>query len=394
VSILIIGLSTRAIAESAVKGGHNVVTLDHFGDQDQKELVENYSLKRDFQLPFSAEGLLQASRRLRFEEAVYISNLENHPAVVAELTRGRVLLGNAPVVLRQVRDWRVLRAFCQEADIPHPTTLIAGEEEAADPAVRWLRKPVRSGGGHGVQFWAGEPLGENHVLQAYVDGRPASAAFVADGQRSVVIGLTEQLIGRGALGVRDFAWCGNILPLALRSAERATVLEAVERIVASLTSRFDLRGVNGVDLVVADGPDGRPYPFLVEVNPRYTASMELVERAYGLDVFSLHLEAMAGRLPEFSLGERLAAPGPYLGKGIVYARRTVTMPETDGWKELGRRDIPFPGERIGAGHPVCTVLVEGRGRDTCWTRLLAGVAAVRQEIGEKAGNGFKNGGVS
>jgi predicted ATP-grasp superfamily ATP-dependent carboligase len=394
VSILIIGLSTRAIAESAVKGGHNVATLDYFGDQDQKRLVENYSLKRDFQFPFSAEGLLQASRRLRFEETVYISNLENHPAVVAELTRGRVLLGNAPVVLRQVRDWRVLRTFCQEAGIPHPTTLIAGEEEAADPAVRWLRKPVRSGGGHGVRFWAGEPLGENHVLQAYVDGRPASAAFVADGQRSVVIGLTEQLIGREALGARHFAWCGNILPLALRPAERVTVLEAVERMVASLTSRFDLRGVNGVDLVIADGPDDRPSPFLVEVNPRYTASMELVERAYGLGVFSLHLEAMTGRLPEFSLRERLHAPGSYLGKGIVYARRTVTIPGTNGWKKLGRRDIPFSGERIGAGHPVCTVLAEGRGRDTCWTRLLASVAAVRQEIGEKTENGFKNGGVS
>lgn len=392
-SILIIGLSTRAIAESAVKGGHNVATLDYFGDQDQKELVENYSLKRDFQFPFSAEGLLQASRRLRFEEAVYISNLENHPAVVAELTRGRVLLGNAPVVLRQVRDWRVLRAFCQEANIPHPTTLLAGEEEAADPSVRWLRKPVRSGGGHGVRFWMGEPLGENHVLQAYVDGRPASAAFVADGQRSVVIGLTEQLIGREALGARGFAWCGNILPLVLQPAERATVLEAVERMVASLTSRFDLRGVNGVDLVIADGPDGRPYPSLVEVNPRYTASMELVERAYELDVFSLHLEAMAGRLPGFSLRERLHAPGLCLGKGIVYARRTVTIPETDGWKELGRRDIPFLDERIEAGHPVCTVLAEGRGRDTCWTHLLAGVAAVRQEIGEKAENGFKNGGM-
>jgi predicted ATP-grasp superfamily ATP-dependent carboligase len=393
VSILIIGLSTRAIAESAVKGGHNVATLDYFGDQDQKELVENYSLKRDFQCPFSAEGLLQASRRLRFEEAVYISNLENHPAVVAELTRGRVLLGNAPVVLRQVRDWRVLRTFCQEADIPHPTTLLAGEGKVADPSVRWLRKPVRSGGGHGIRFWAGEPLDEDHILQAYIDGRPASAAFVADGQRSVVIGLTEQLIGREALGVRGFAWCGNILPLALQPAERATVLEAVERMAASLTSRFDLRGVNGVDLVIADGPDGRPSPFLVEVNPRYTASMELVERAYGLGVFSLHLEAMAGRLPGFSLRERLCVPGPYLGKGIVYARRTVIIPGTDEWEKLGRRDIPFPGERIGAGHPVCTVLAEGRGRDTCWTHLLAGVAAVRQEIGEKTGNGFKNGGM-
>ena len=198
--VLITGLSTRAIAESAVRGGYQVVTLDYFGDRDQRALVENHALLRDFDLPFSAEALLRASRRLDFEAVVYISNLENHPEVVEELARGRVLLGNVPAVLRQVRDWRTLRAFCHEAGVPCPTTLLPGEEKEADPAARWLYKPVRSGGGHGVRPWAGESLDKTHLLQAYVEGRPASAAFVADGQRSVVVGLTEQLIGRRELG--------------------------------------------------------------------------------------------------------------------------------------------------------------------------------------------------
>ena len=87
--ILIAGLSTRAIAESAVRGGYEVITLDYFGDRDQKELVENYSLMRDFHLGFSAEDLLTASRQLDFEAVVYISNLENHPDVVEELAQDR-----------------------------------------------------------------------------------------------------------------------------------------------------------------------------------------------------------------------------------------------------------------------------------------------------------------
>ena len=381
--VLITGLSTRAIAESAVRDGHRVVTLDYFGDRDQRAVVENFALLRDFNFPFSAEALLQASRRLDFEALVYISNLENHPEVVEELARDRVLLGNAPDVLRQVRDWRTLRAFCPEEGIPCPTTLLAGEEKGADPTVRWLRKPVRSGGGHGIRSWTGEPLDEAHILQTYVEGRPASAAFVADGQRSVVIGMTEQLIGREELGARGFTWCGNILPLALQPAERGVVLETVERMAARLTCRFGLRGVNGIDLVVADGPDGRPRPFLVEVNPRYTGSMELVELACGLNVFSLHLEAMAGRLPDFSLAETLHAQRSFFGKGIVYARRNVTVSETEGWMERGRRDIPFSGERIEASHPVCTVLAEGEGREACWNHLLTGVEAVRREINEQ-----------
>ncbi len=65
-----------------------------------------------------------------------------------------------------------------------------------------------------------------------------------------------------------------------------------------LTQEFGLRGVNGIDLVIPDDLGVH----LIEVNPRYTASMELVERAYGLNIFALHLEALAGRLPEWRSG--------------------------------------------------------------------------------------------
>jgi predicted ATP-grasp superfamily ATP-dependent carboligase len=378
--VLIVGLSTRAIAESAVKSGHEVVTLDYFGDRDQRTVVENYALLRDFGLPFGAEYLFEASRRLDFDALVYISNLENHPAVVEELARGHLLLGNDSATLRQVRDWRILRAFCREAEILFPRTLLAGEEGAADPAVRWLYKPVSGGGGHGIRPWKGEQLDGSHLLQAYVEGRPASAAFVADGQRCVLLAVTEQLIGREELGGRGFTWCGNILPLAAASAGDATLLRKVEEMSARLVRRFRLKGVNGIDFVVTDGPDGYPVPHLMELNPRYTASMELAERAYGLRVYELHVDSMAGRLPEFSL--LAARPGLFLGKGIVYARRTVTLPETAQWMAQGRRDIPFPGEEIEAGHPVCTVLAQGRTRAECWDSLVAGADAVRQEIGD------------
>jgi predicted ATP-grasp superfamily ATP-dependent carboligase len=385
VRILVVGLSTRAIAESAVAGGHDVVTLDYFGDRDQRALVENYALQRDFDLPFGAEALLRASRGLDSAAVVYISNLENHPAVVGALARGRRLLGNAPEVLRRVRDWRTLRAVCRAEGIPVPTTLLPGEEDQANPRLRWLRKPVRSGGGHGIRVWDGGPLDEDHVLQAYVEGQPASVAFVADGESGVVLGLSEQLIGRKELGAEGFRWCGNILPLPDASYGTLAVLEPVEAMIAALTRRFGLRGVNGIDLVIAAGADGRPQPHLVEVNPRYTASMELVERAYGPNVFSSHLAALDGHLPDFVLADRLQSGYKYLGKGIVYARRTVALPETAGWLERDRRDIPFPGERIEAGHPVCTVLAEGESRAGCWRRLLAQAGDVWREIGDLGG---------
>lgn len=391
--ILIVGLSTRAIAESAVRGGYGerVVTLDYFGDRDQQALVENYALKRDFSLPFSAQGLLQAGRRLDFDALVYISNLENHPQVVTALAEGRTLLGNTPETLRRVRDWGELRRVCRAEGIPFPATLLPGEEARADPRLDWLRKPWRSGGGHGIRRWDrrdGEPLEERRAfLQAYRPGRPASAAFVADGHRSVLIGLTEQLIGRPELGAHGFTWCGNILPLTLATDAEggySSLLRAVQGMADRLTRCFGLRGVNGMDLVVTETTEGGATPWLIEVNPRYTASMELVEWAYGLNLFSLHLDALNGRLPDFHLEERVQPGRPHcFAKAILYARGTVTVPETVQWVERGRRDVPYPGEVIEAGHPVCTLLTDGVNRAELWQHLMMEIRAIRREIGER-----------
>jgi predicted ATP-grasp superfamily ATP-dependent carboligase len=386
---LVVGISTRAIAESAARSGYDVVTLDYFGDRDQKELVENYSLMRDFQLGFSAEALLEASHALKFEAVTYISSLENYPAVAEGLARQHTLLGNSPSTLRRVRDWDHLRSVCRQENIAHPVTLLPGEEEQARESGRWARpersrwvsKPARSGGGHGISFWKGDALGQGRILQEWIAGAACSAAFVADGRRCVLLGLTEQLIGRKELGARGFTWCGNILPLNLPPTEAKQVVGAVRRMAESLTRSFGLRGVNGIDFVLGWDETGQPVPYLVEVNPRYTASMELVEWAYGLNVFDAHVRSFDGELPTFHLEEHLFShPASYYGKGIVYARHNGTMPETAGWREQGRRDIPFPGELIAARHPICTALAQDETRDGCWRRLLVAAEMVWQDI--------------
>jgi len=372
--ILILGLSTRDIGQAAVRGGYNVLTLDYFGDRDQKQLVENYSLMRDFKLAFSAENLLRCSRYLTFEALVYISNLENHPEVVKELAEGHTLLGNTPQTLRKVRDWRTFRSFCHEEGIPFPFTIFCDEPLPKQGC--WLRKPLKSGGGHGIAFWQGEPLDESYFLQEYIDGISCSAAFVADSQKCVLIGIAEQLIGQKELGGRGFAFCGNILPLALPPHETDSALDAVKDMATKLTRRFGLRGVNSFDFVLTRPLQGQGIPYLIEVNPRYTASMELIEWAYGLNVFSLHIRSFEGELPSFSL-----PPQPHFyGKGIVYARRNAMMPETAEWKKKGRRDIPFTGEQIRAGHPICTVLAQGVTRQDCWQNLAAAAEATYQEV--------------
>jgi predicted ATP-grasp superfamily ATP-dependent carboligase len=240
---LITGVSTRAIAESAVKSGNDVFTIDYFGDSDQKQIVENYSLLRDFNLPFRAENLIEVSSRFDFDSLVYISNFENFPDLLDKLPQHVKIIGNSAQTLRKVRDWDVLRDFLTANNIPFPETLLPGEEEKVIGWKGWLLKPTNSGGGSRIKQWEGERLKANQIIQRYIKGVPASASFIADGLNSVVIGLSAQLIGLNELGAEGFTWCGNILPIPLSKPAYNFLLKKIEKYISLLSAHFKLKGM-------------------------------------------------------------------------------------------------------------------------------------------------------
>jgi len=355
VRILITGLTTRALAESAVRADATILTVDYFGDLDQARLCETHSL-RERGLSYSAASILAVAQELHYDAVVYCGGLENHPGVVAELARGRMLLGNPPETLRRVRDPIELFRFLASRGFSVPDTRGTGDPLPAGG--QWLLKPARGGGGQGVRTWTGEPPAPRQIIQELVEGVSGSASFVADGRRSVVLGWTEQLRAPGG----GYRYAGNVLPLAGGAGAR----REVGAIADALAREFGLRGLNGVDFVLRAGR-----PVVLEVNPRYSASMELVERATGASVFGLHLAACQGELPA-PLGD----PREVWGKRIVYASRAVVTPDTAVWVAEGIRDVPHPGEVIRGGHPICTVIASGTNRAACEDALRAAVMRI------------------
>jgi len=47
------------------------------------------------------------------------------------------------------------------------------------------------------------------------------------------------------------------------------------------------------------------------------------------------------------------------------------------WFERGIRDIPYPGDRIKKGHPVCSVLATSATPERCEEKLAEKVAEVK-----------------
>lgn len=366
---MIAGVTVRALALSAARSGYQVIAIDGFGDRDLRAAAEAIVTRRDAAFdPFLAAA---AGRHILAGAVAYTSNLENYPVAVGRLAGGRRLLGNPPAVLVRVRDPLGLMRALRRSGFPVPAT------RASAPASRatggWLLKPRRSGGGHGTRTWRpGLPVPGRCYLQQRISGAPGSLIFAADRRRIVPLGLTRQLVGERSFGAKGFRYVGSLLgPGLFAGASRLETRMA--ELAETVTREFGLVGLNGIDFIAQDD-----VPFPIEVNPRYCASMELVERAGGLSVFALHHRACTE-------GLRAVAPPPpvrgIVGKAIVYARRRVSVPDTAAWLAGGTiADVPHPGERIARGRPICTVFAEGRNVEECHRRLLSQAEAVYRAV--------------
>lgn len=345
------------LADLAMRDGHRVAAFDLFGDLDLEAAV---AMRGE-----SLTALVDAALDVPARGVVYGASFENHPGLVARLAERHALLGNPPGVLRAVRDpWR-LAAALRDAGLPSPATSAGAPQ---DRSRRWLRKPLRGGGGTRVRAWRGGALPAGVVVQERIDGVACSAAAVGDGVDAVVLGISEQLVGRRAFGVRGYRWCGNLVPPRVPAT---ALLEQARAICSCVAGAFALRGLFGVDLVW-DGERA----WTVEVNPRPTASLEVIEAAYGLGAFAAHVGGCAGELPEVERAREDAA-----GKAVLFATEDVVVGDSEQWVVRGVRDVPHPGERIAAGRPICTLVAAEATPDAVLARLEERAAAVRSDLG-------------
>ena len=353
------------LADLAMRDGHRVVALDLFGDLDLRRTASRVVTPSEL----GGGGLAALVRAAATETAngvVYGAGFENHPALVARLAERHRLLGNAPATLRAVRNPARLGAALRDAGFPHPRTFLTAPPEPR----RWLRKPLRGGGGTRVREWRGGALPAGAFVQERIEGLACSAAAVGDGVRSVVLGLTEQLVGQHAFGVRGYRWCGNVVPPRMPAGERDALLDQTRAICSCLAGAFALRGLFGVDFIW-DGERA----WTVEVNPRPTASLEAIEAACGVGTLDAHLRACAGELPRVDARCSAAA-----GKAVLFATEPVVIGDSVGWLERGVRDVPHPGERIAKGRPICTVVTTAATAQNAVADLEEQAAQLRAEL--------------
>jgi predicted ATP-grasp superfamily ATP-dependent carboligase len=364
--LLLIGASVRAAAQSAHRAGFEPCAIDLFGDCDLRQIARvRVSAGYPGDIPAIAEELPEAP-------FVYTGAIENSPEVLTELSRHRTLWGNDPSVIDRVRDPYRLQAFLTESSFP-TIPLRKDDDSPTDPA-GWLVKPYRSAHGSGIRYASGRPVGDACYFQRLIPGVSVGAAFLANGKDCQLIGTHRQLVGLSKDASQPFRFCGAVAPAGLAPEMNRTIAE----IGSALVQLSGLRGLFGCDFIVnSEGP------FLLEVNPRYTASMELWELLFDRALIGDHVRACRdGVFPE----PVTSLPESEILKLIMYAPQSTIVPERleEAVRETpGARlaDLPESGHSLDFGHPVCTLLVSAKSS----AELDSTVNAAIQSVGRACG---------
>lgn len=376
--LLILGASARAAAWSARLGGLAPIAADLFADQDLVRIAQVIRLRG----PAYRSGFLRAACDAPRCPWIYTGALENHPTLVHRIAKTRPLWGNAADVLRVVRDPFRLADCMARAGLPH---LACRRDDSGLPRDgSWLVKPRRGAGGRGIchLFDDVKSLAEPATiyLQRHVLGSSVSAVFVATSGRAVRIGTTRQLVGDSNFHARGYHYCGNIGPIELDR----TLTDQFDAIGELLAREFHLQGLFGIDAIVANDR-----VWLVEVNPRYTASCEILEHAMEISAIDWHHRAcIAGELPQRPPVSNQT--GRVWGKAVLFAPRTTVTRHMES--QLAARctcrvdclrtqiaDVPADGSVIEAGHPILTVFAHANDEFACHVKLVERARGVERD---------------
>ena len=365
--ILILGASARAAAASALRAGLRPAAVDLFADVDLQDIAPTRKIDQ-YPLEFIAAAAT-------FDDCpfVYTGGLENHPNVVDRIARDRIVWGNTGEPLIRSRDPFLIDRLLREQNLPRPKLRSRDAPPAPDGV--WLLKNFRSSAGQGVRSWDGTHSPRvDEYFQKRVDGVSVSAVYVASADQTRLCGLTRQLVGLLELNAPPFAWCGSHGPIQLP----APASDQVERTGTLIARQCGLRGLFGIDFIV-DGETAIP----VDVNPRYPASLEVLELAGGRSIFADHCRIFGAHLPELpnQRGQQTVA------KAVLYAKQPLCFPSLTsvpgGDPEVGipaLADCPAAGTWIRPGEPICTLFAVGNDAHSCVAELTNRVQACRRKL--------------
>lgn len=355
--ILIVGFSTRHVAASAARAGLEVCAIDHFCDLDLKrisiactrfeELVEIPDLVHKFCSEYQVDAIITTSGA---------EDLHNLPVPI---------LGTSPGIAARFLDKELTQKFFEVHGFPVPALVTPGTFPA-------ILKPCKGSGGwrnalvsdeEDIRVWESQFPGEPYLLQEVAPGIPASVCCVADGREARAIAVNLQIL-RGSEEAR-FGFCGSLTPF------RHPLSWKMREMAEAIGSKSGCKGIIGIDFLVTND---RIIP--IEVNPRFVATLDTIERATGCNLVQMHIDGCQGTLPS-----SVPESEHFCIRQILFAPHDLTIRDDLSPLIPDVADIPTPPASFEAGGAVISVYGEGDDEGSARSALDKTIKVVSQYIG-------------
>ncbi|MBP2132583.1 putative ATP-grasp superfamily ATP-dependent carboligase [Methanomicrobium sp. W14] len=337
--VLVAGFATRHVVCSAYNAGYRVYAIDSFCDQDLRRATEYC---RTFEELAEIPGIVEElDKKEDFDFIVTTSGAEN-----LEFTKK--VCGTDPKTASCFLNKKSIQDFFESNSIPAPVIAENGQYPA-------ILKPCTGAGGwrnqkvsnlqeeeEWVSLWPDEP----YIRQEIAEGIPCSVSCISDGKKAVAVSFNEQFI-RGGSGEKHYGFAGAVTPFTHPFEDE--IINTAEKAV----SLSGCKGSVGVDFIASENGF-----CAVEINPRFQATMDIVEKSYGINLFSMHINACRGVLPKSCV----KSPLQYTARKVIFADCDIVV--KDDLSGLCPRiaDVPCKGTLIDEGSAVLSVYGEGPSR--------------------------------
>ena len=350
-TLILIGASVRSLAFSCIRAGYQPWCIDLYADEDLAKNCPTTLITKSF--PDEISDLIKAAPKVPI---LYTGGLENHSALLHFLSAQRTILGITGRTLYNLRNIPGFYKLLKSKQINTPAIIISMKD--LNNETSYLRKPKYRSGGLGIKPF--DPSKQAMVddsdfyYQEFKNGESRSAIFCFTESGFELLGLSIQSSGTQSLHANDFLYSGNMGPVKPCNSE----LKELQTIGKIISSNYRPRGLLGLDYILNDS---KVYP--LEINPRYTASMEVLELALGQNFITKHLQA-------FGIKPIYENPAPsettVIGKAIYYAPHDVLIPKEAPWLSIEANpwlfspfaDIPKTRSAIRKGSPVVTIFAK------------------------------------
>lgn len=363
--VLLIGASCRAAAEALKRQGIPSVAWDMFADRDTS--LACGVRKINSLTPTDAGEMLD----MPCSFVLPCGGLENAPELWSELSQKHCMLGPSLKQLAKLRDPVWLSEFCKShaTKMKLPTTMRSSDTDRERR--HWLVKSTRSAAGLSVRHHNNNAILQNgEYLQELIKGTEFGVTVSSSNDGCHLLAGTLPI-------THGFVYAGSIGPIELARNTK----KHVEQFFELLCNELQFQGVLQADLIQRDGE-----VFLLEINPRWTAGMEIAETLSPASLLA-HFRSQ----DDDSFEKRSAkttkpiyGTHEFLIKQIIYADQAlaISQGQSDYWMRLSDwtavdriasagvnnevehiyfrlADIPEPDCTIEARQPLCTLLVRG-----------------------------------